>query len=177
MDISPAALAARALRTRALVRAPITLYRHDLGWIFGQRILMLEHTGCRSGQARFACLEVVGRPGPERIIIVSGFGERAEWYRNLLADPNGERPMSQRPPSRVCGAHARTAPSTCRFEGFTSARPAATTTVGTVSFPSATERTNAFAPGSRRISTLRYRSRVPLNRSSSLRQCTQSGRQ
>jgi deazaflavin-dependent oxidoreductase (nitroreductase family) len=88
VDISPAALAARALRTRALVRAPITLYRHDLGWIFGQRILMLEHTGRRSGQARFACLEVVGRPGPERIIIVSGFAERAEWYRNLLADPS-----------------------------------------------------------------------------------------
>ena len=38
--------------------------------------------------------------------------------------------MSQRPPSRVCGAYARTAPGTCRPEGFTSARPA-TTTVGT----------------------------------------------
>jgi deazaflavin-dependent oxidoreductase (nitroreductase family) len=88
VDISPAALAARALRTRALVRAPITLYQHDLGWIFGQRILMLEHTGRRSGQARFACLEVVARPGPERVIIVSGFGERAEWYRNLQADPS-----------------------------------------------------------------------------------------
>lgn len=128
MDISPAALAARALRTRALVRAPITLYQHDLGWIFGQRILMLEHTGRRSGQARFACLEVAGRPGPERIIIVSGFGERAEWYRNLLADPR------------------------------------CTVSIG-------------FAPGSRRIPTFRYRSLVPLNRSSRLRQNTQSGRQ
>jgi deazaflavin-dependent oxidoreductase (nitroreductase family) len=28
-----------------------------------------------------------GRPGPDRVVIVSGFGERAEWYRNLLADP------------------------------------------------------------------------------------------
>ncbi|HEU5388940.1 MAG TPA: nitroreductase family deazaflavin-dependent oxidoreductase [Streptosporangiaceae bacterium] len=108
MDITPSALAARALRTRALVRAPITLYQHGLGWIFGQRILMLEHTGRRSGQARFACLEVVGRPGPERVIIVSGFGERAEWYRNLLADPRctvsiGRRrrvPPPQSAPSR-----------------------------------------------------------------------------
>lgn len=32
------------------------------------------------------CLEVVDRPAPERFVIVSGFGERAEWYRNLLAD-------------------------------------------------------------------------------------------
>lgn len=87
MDFSPSAFAARALRTRALARAPITLYRHGLGWVFGQRALMMEHTGRRSGQARFVCLEVVERPSPERIVIVSGFGERAEWYRNLLADP------------------------------------------------------------------------------------------
>ena len=58
------------------------------GWVFGQRVLMLEHTGRRSGQARFVCLEVVERPGPDRVVIVSGFGERAEWYRNLLTDPS-----------------------------------------------------------------------------------------
>lgn len=87
MDLSPSGLAARALQTRALVRAPITLYRHGLGWVLGPRFLMLEHTGRRSGQARFVCLEVVDRPGPARIVIVSGFGGRAEWYRNLLADP------------------------------------------------------------------------------------------
>lgn len=47
---------------------------------------MLEHAGRRSGQARFVCLEVVDRPAPERVVIVSGFDERSEWYRNLLAD-------------------------------------------------------------------------------------------
>jgi deazaflavin-dependent oxidoreductase (nitroreductase family) len=87
VDLSLTGLAARALRTRAFVRAPIALYRHHLGWIFGARVLMLEHRGRRSGRARFVCLEVVDRPGPERIVIVSGFGERAEWYRNLRADP------------------------------------------------------------------------------------------
>ena len=86
MDFSPSGLAARALRTRVVVRAPITLYRHGLGWVFGQRVLMLEHTGRRSGLPRFVCLEVVDRPGPDRIVIVSGFGARAEWYRNLQAD-------------------------------------------------------------------------------------------
>jgi deazaflavin-dependent oxidoreductase (nitroreductase family) len=75
------------LRTRAFVRAPITLYRHGLGQVFGGRVLMLEHRGRRSGQARYVCLEVVDRPRPDRIVIVSGFGERAEWYRNLRADP------------------------------------------------------------------------------------------
>ena len=87
VDFSPSGLGARALQTRALVRAPITLYRRGLGWVFGRRVLMLEHTGRRSGQARFVCLEVVDQPAPGRVVIVSGFGERAEWYRNLLADP------------------------------------------------------------------------------------------
>jgi deazaflavin-dependent oxidoreductase (nitroreductase family) len=86
VDFSPSGLAARALQTRALVRAPITLYRHGLGWVLGRRVLMLEHTGRRSGQARFVCLEVVDRPAPERAVIVSGFGDRADWYQNLLAD-------------------------------------------------------------------------------------------
>jgi deazaflavin-dependent oxidoreductase (nitroreductase family) len=87
VDFSPSGLAARALQTRALARAPITLYRHGLGWVFGRRVLMLEHTGRRSGQARFVCLEVVDRPAPERVVVVvSGFGERADWYRNLRAD-------------------------------------------------------------------------------------------
>jgi len=87
VDFSPSGLAARALRTRAVARAPITLYRHGLGWAFGWRVLMLEHTGRRSGRARFVCLEIVDRPTPERVVIVSGFGERADWYQNLLADP------------------------------------------------------------------------------------------
>jgi deazaflavin-dependent oxidoreductase (nitroreductase family) len=87
VDLSPTGLAARALRTRAFVRAPIALYRHGLGWILGGRVLMLEHQGRRSGRARFVCLEVVDRPSPERIVVVSGFGERAQWYRNLRADP------------------------------------------------------------------------------------------
>ena len=53
----------------------------------------------------------------------------------------------QREVPSASGACVRTAPISCRFDGFTSARPA-TTTVGTVSFPSATDRTNALAPES-----------------------------
>jgi hypothetical protein len=49
--LSPSGLAARALRTRAFVRAPIALYRHQLGWLLGGRMLMLEHTGRRSGRS------------------------------------------------------------------------------------------------------------------------------
>ena len=83
-----AGLAARALRTRAFVRAPIPLYRHGFGWLFGPRVLMLEHTGRSTGQARYVCLEVVERPSADEIVIASGFGTEAQWYRNLLADPH-----------------------------------------------------------------------------------------
>ncbi|TPX00919.1 nitroreductase family deazaflavin-dependent oxidoreductase, partial [Schumannella luteola] len=79
MDLSPSGIAARALRTRWFVRAPIGLYRRGLGWIMGDRILMLEHTGRTSGEPRFVCLEIVERSADDRLRIVSGFGERAQW--------------------------------------------------------------------------------------------------
>jgi deazaflavin-dependent oxidoreductase (nitroreductase family) len=78
----------RLLRTRAVVRAPIWLYRHNAGWLFGSRMLMLEHVGRRSGVARYVCLEVVERPSTDEIVVVSGFGTRAQWYQNLLAEPS-----------------------------------------------------------------------------------------
>lgn len=79
---------ARLLRNRRVVRAPISLYRHGLGWLMGSRVLMLEHIGRTSGQLRYVCLEVVERPGPDTVIVVSGFGERAQWYQNLRACPD-----------------------------------------------------------------------------------------
>ncbi len=86
MDVS-GWLAEKALTTRRVARAPIWLYRHGLGRVFGQRLLMLEHLGRRSGRARYVCLEVVSRPSRRRLIVVSGFGARAQWYRNLRAHP------------------------------------------------------------------------------------------
>lgn len=81
-------LGANLLRNRRFVRAPIWLYRHRLGWLLGGRVLMLEHIGRRSGERRYVCLEVVDRPAADRIVVVSGFGVRAQWYRNLSAHPD-----------------------------------------------------------------------------------------
>lgn len=79
--------AASLLRVRWLVRAPIWLYRARLGFVFGHRLLMLEHVGRRSGQRRYVVLEVVDRPAPETYVVVSGFGAKAQWLRNVEADP------------------------------------------------------------------------------------------
>ncbi|WP_134322055.1 nitroreductase family deazaflavin-dependent oxidoreductase [Cumulibacter soli] len=81
------ALAARLLQTRPFVRAPIWLFRHGFGRLLGPRLVMLEHTGRTSGRPRYVCLEVVERPSASSLIVVSGFGARAQWYRNLRTNP------------------------------------------------------------------------------------------
>ncbi|MBS1860542.1 MAG: nitroreductase family deazaflavin-dependent oxidoreductase [Actinobacteria bacterium] len=70
------------------MRAPIWLYRARLGALFGGRLLMLEHVGRRSGRRRFVVLEVVDNPEAGTYIVVSGFGRRAQWYRNVEAEPH-----------------------------------------------------------------------------------------
>ena len=65
------ALAARLLRTRWLVRAPVWLYRARLGSMFGSRLLMLEHTGRKTGIRRYVVLEAVDHPDPRTYIVAA----------------------------------------------------------------------------------------------------------
>jgi deazaflavin-dependent oxidoreductase (nitroreductase family) len=50
-------------------------------------MLLLEHRGRRSNLQRRVVLEVIDRPSSDTYVIVSGFGEASQWYRNLRADP------------------------------------------------------------------------------------------
>lgn len=68
------------------MRAPIAVYRIRLGWVFGSRLLMLEHRGRVSGKRRYVVLEVVDRPSPGSWVVVAGFGRRAQWFRNVRED-------------------------------------------------------------------------------------------
>jgi deazaflavin-dependent oxidoreductase (nitroreductase family) len=72
---------------RWLFRMPVYFFRAGLGFLFGSRIIMLEHIGRKSGSTRYSCVEVVDRDEGNVLIIVSGYGEHSQWYRNLLADP------------------------------------------------------------------------------------------
>jgi deazaflavin-dependent oxidoreductase (nitroreductase family) len=79
---------ARTRLGRALVRAPIWLYRLGLGGLLGGRFLLLTHTGRRSGRPRQVVLEVVGRHEPcGGFLVASGSGTRSQWFRNILEDP------------------------------------------------------------------------------------------
>ena len=65
-----------------MARTPVVMFRHGWGWLFGGRLLMLEHRGRRSGQPRYVVLEVVGQE-PGSLFVVSGYGARSQWFRNV----------------------------------------------------------------------------------------------
>lgn len=80
-------VAARFLTTRWAVRLPLVVFELRLGFLFGGRLLMLRHRGRTSGRLRRVVLEAVQRESADSIIVASGFGPEAQWYRNLRADP------------------------------------------------------------------------------------------
>ncbi|BBZ52969.1 nitroreductase family deazaflavin-dependent oxidoreductase [Mycobacterium heidelbergense] len=82
-----ARMGARLLRSRPLMRAPTWIYKSRAGALFGSRILMLEHVGRKSGAPRYAVLEVVDHPTPDAYVVASGFGRKAQWFRNIRANP------------------------------------------------------------------------------------------
>ena len=73
---------------RFAFRLPIYLYRLNLGWLLGHRGLLLIHRGRRSGLLRETVLEVVRyTPATKESVVLSAWGERADWYRNIKASP------------------------------------------------------------------------------------------
>jgi deazaflavin-dependent oxidoreductase (nitroreductase family) len=74
--------------TRWLLRAPIWLYRLNLGWVLGKRFLLLTHYGRNSGQWRQAVVEIVASDGDEAYYICSGWGEKSNWFQNVQKYPD-----------------------------------------------------------------------------------------
>ena len=71
-----------------LWRMPIWLYRLGLGWMLGNKALLLTHTGGKSGQSRQAVLEIIqAYPSENRSQIVAGFNPGSNWYKNIKAEP------------------------------------------------------------------------------------------
>jgi deazaflavin-dependent oxidoreductase (nitroreductase family) len=77
--------------SRLAFRLPIYLYRLELGWLLGHRFLMLVHQGRRSGLLRETVLEVIlYDPDTRQSVVLSAWGEEADWYRNIGASPTLE---------------------------------------------------------------------------------------
>lgn len=116
---------ARVLANRTLMRAPIWFYRAGLGFLFGSRMLMLEHVGRKSGARRYVVLEVVGHPTPDVYVIASGFGARAQWFRNLMAHPHARVSVAGQGPRAVTARRLPTAEADAVLSNYAHRHPRA----------------------------------------------------
>lgn len=67
---------------------PRTVYRLHLGWLLGHRFLLLTHHGRKTGRLRRTMLEVVRYdPVTRESVVLSAYGDRSDWYRNIQAQP------------------------------------------------------------------------------------------
>ncbi len=74
---------------RALFRAPVWLYRLKVGWLLGSRFLLLTHKGRKSGRLYDTVIEVIKHdPTARTYYVISGFGKRADWFRNIQKAPD-----------------------------------------------------------------------------------------
>jgi len=70
------------------LKMPGYLFRAKLGFVFGDRFMLLTHTGRKSGNAFRTPLEIVVYDEETgEYIVCSGTGPRADWYRNITASP------------------------------------------------------------------------------------------
>lgn len=112
---------------RAFLRLPISLYRFGLGWMLGNRFLLLTHTGRRSGLSRQVVLEVVDYEKETGVFYVAAaWREKADWYLNILKNPRvklqvGNRhfeadagPISGAEAQKILWAYARRHPAAFR---------------------------------------------------------------
>lgn len=131
----PAARPAGRLKT-FLFKAPVWLYRAHLGWMFGNRLMMVTHVGRKSGLVRRTVLEVVAyheaaadRPNSPEWFVFAGYGPKSDWYRNLQANPPQRVDVGRRHFAATCRfpddaerrelltAYARQHPKTARVLG------------------------------------------------------------
>jgi deazaflavin-dependent oxidoreductase (nitroreductase family) len=75
--------------SRFLFRSPIWLFERGLGWIFGGRLLLLNHIGRKTGKKRQVVLEVARHnPQTDSVIVNVGYGDKSDWYQNILKTPH-----------------------------------------------------------------------------------------
>lgn len=77
----------RGLR-RFVLRLPIWLYRLHLGWLLGDRFLLLIHRGRMSGLRRRTMIEIIRHDrATDRCVVAAGWGSKSDWFRNIQQTP------------------------------------------------------------------------------------------
>jgi deazaflavin-dependent oxidoreductase (nitroreductase family) len=85
---------------RFLFKAPLICWRMGLGPLLGRWMLLLTTWGRRSQLPRHTLLSYTLHE--DRAYVISGWGQRTDWYRNLSADPRVGVQLSGNPyPARA----------------------------------------------------------------------------
>lgn len=71
---------------KCLARAPLVLWRMGLGKVLGQIFVVITTRGRKSGLPRRAVTEYLPLRG--KLYVPAAYAPRAQWYKNLLADPH-----------------------------------------------------------------------------------------
>lgn len=67
-------------------RAPVWVYRRDLGFLLGKRFVYLAHQGRLTGLRRETVLDVARLDHETgELVVVAAWGNRADWVRNIRA--------------------------------------------------------------------------------------------
>jgi len=72
-------------RIKKVQRIHQRLYSAGMGWLVGWIILLLEHTGRKSGKKYFTPLQF--EKIDDLYYVGAGRGSKADWYRNIQANP------------------------------------------------------------------------------------------
>ena len=70
---------------RAMFKWPVHLWRLGLGPLMGHHMVLITQTGRKSGLPRRTMTELYVIEGQK--YAPSGFGRKAQWYRNIEVDP------------------------------------------------------------------------------------------
>ena len=70
-----------------ILKLPLLLYRTGLGWLLGNRFMLLTHVGRRSGKVRQTVLAVLSFDPKTREIKAISAWSASDWYKNILTLP------------------------------------------------------------------------------------------
>jgi deazaflavin-dependent oxidoreductase (nitroreductase family) len=71
-----------------ILHIPVYLFKQRLGFLMGDRFILVTHEGRKSGRTYQTPLEVVQHDEASgEYIVASGTGPGADWYRNIAAKP------------------------------------------------------------------------------------------
>jgi deazaflavin-dependent oxidoreductase (nitroreductase family) len=71
---------------QALFKWPVHLWRLGMAPVIGKLMMLITHTGRISGLPRRTMVEYFTMDGKK--YVASGFGNQAQWYRNIETDPH-----------------------------------------------------------------------------------------